>query len=58
MKLRIRRSFDTMYLEADSGLGYVLVKSIALPQFPAAVHAAVTSPSSVGAWPVQTKSET
>lgn len=57
MKLRIRRVFDTLHMEADSGSGYVLVKSVDMPQLPAIVHAAVTSPSSIGAWPVQTKSE-
>lgn len=57
MKLRIRRSFDTVYFETDSGSGYTLVKAVVLPQLPASVHAAVTSTSSIGAWPVQAKSE-
>lgn len=59
MKLRIRRTADTLHFDADNGdgNGYVEKKTLTVPDMPTSMHAAVTAAVSIGAWPVALRSE-
>jgi hypothetical protein len=57
MKLRIRRQFNTVFFEADSGSGFTLVRSAELAHLPETLRVGVASLLPIGAWPVTMRAE-